>query len=467
MAKTFEQVIGEMAGLVTTNLGSQDTRTGTVLREAFLAPVADQLVQAYSRTDQVEANQTISAPDAISTAAMDALAANFGLARFVGTASSGVVRFSRFATPAAPIVIPAGTVVSPSGIGDSLRFATLGVATLSALSEQDPVTGEYYIDAAAVCLVSGLAGNVDAETITYHSVPGVDSVTNPNQFSGGKDTQTNAELAQLIIAQSQGNLGTRSGYEALVRSNFSVDDMQIITPTDPEASRAQYGGEVDVTVLSTTYISSEETAAISTTTFYPTFLPLLSVTEIIGLNTLSADVTLVPGTDYDVIIDTYSPLSRSLDEKSRINFHVTSFSVKPASVFTIRYKNSEIIRVIQSFLLDPRNEILGANVMVKLAIEIGVNVTADIRIIPGYDPTTVQAAVVSALQTNLNAKLLDADVQVSDMVTVIGSVAGVDSVDLTTFKMARSSAPATYLQEILANKQEYVRPGIMTVTVVG
>ena len=259
MAKTFDQIMSEMVGQVDINLGDQDTRTGTVLREGFLAPVATELVTAYSRTDQVEANQTIASPDAISSEAMEAIAANFGLVRFVGTLSSGTLRFMRFQAPTTAIPIPGGTIASSSDIGDSLKFKTLGAVTLSALSPQDPVTGAYYVDSSAICLVSGTSGNAPADTIRYQSVAGIDEVTNPNAFSGGKDTQTNAELAELIVARAQGNLGTRSGYESLVRDNFSVDDMEIITPTDTEASRAQFSGELDITILSGNLVQSEET----------------------------------------------------------------------------------------------------------------------------------------------------------------------------------------------------------------
>jgi uncharacterized phage protein gp47/JayE len=468
MAKTFDTIISEMTAYVRGTLGQQDTRVGTVLREGFLAPVATQLEGAYSRTDEVELNQSISAAESISEDAMNRLAANFGLARFPGSAASGSVRFSRLQAPPSTIPIPSGTVVSTSDAGDFLNFRTLNLATLSALSSRDPVSGAYYVDVPIMCNSTGTNGNVGIDTIRFHSIPGIDDVTNPNALSGGKDQQTNTELAELMIARAQGNLGTRSGYESLIRSNFSIDDMEIIAPSDPEASRAQFGGEIDITILSGNVVGSQETAASTTTTFYPTFLPVVSVSEITGVENITDTVkVLVPSTDYDVILDTYSPLSRSYQEKSRINLHVTSFVVKPASVFTIRYYNSELVRVIQSFLNDPQNEVLGTDLLVKLAIVIPVNITADIRIIPGYDPTVVQAAASDAVITLFNAKLLGDDVQVSDIVTAMGNVAGVDSVDFTTFKMAKASEPTNYVQEIQANKQEYLRSGTITVTVVG
>lgn len=469
MAKTFEQVIGEMTTKVNTNLGSQDTRTGTVLREGFLAPVAEQLVEAYTRTDTVEANQTISAPSAISEAAMDAIAANFGLSRFIGTAASGTVRFFRFQAPSSPISIPAGTIVSSSDIGDTMKFRTLASVSLSASSEQDPVTDAYYVDSAVIATATGAAGNAAADTVTIFDIVGVDSVTNQNEFSGGKDKQTNAELAQLIISRAQGNYGTRSGYETAVRSNFSIDDIDIITPNDYEAARDQYGGELDLTILSGNSITTEESTPSITTTFTPSWLPLIEVVEIVGINTSDSEVTLVPNTDYETFIDYYSSYNRSYKERSRIDFHVTSFSVKPSSSFTIRYKNCEIIRTIQSFLDNPDNYILGSDVLVKLAIKKLVNVAANIRIIPGYDPTTVQDNAQAAVVNYFNNFMLGNDVQVSDVITVIGKVDGVDSVDLSNQPLeilALAETPTEFVQEILANRQEYLRSGTVSITAI-
>jgi uncharacterized phage protein gp47/JayE len=468
MAKTFDVIINEIVNRVNSTLGQQDTRVGTVLREGFLAPLAVQLEEAFTRTDTVELNQSIAAAAAVSDEAMERIAANFGLARFPGSPASGTLRFSRFQAPAAPIVIPANSIATTSDVGDFLGFRTLAAASLTAISPQDPITGAYFVDIPAIATSSGSAGNVEFDTIRFQSIPGIDEVTNPLSFFGGKDAQTNTELAELMSARAQGNLGTRNGYEGLIRSNFAVDDMDIITPTDPEATRAQFSGELDITILSGISIESQETAAHTTTTFTPTFRPLISVNSITGIEDITNNViTMVEGPDYDVIIDTFSPLSRSFIEKSRINFHVTTFTVKPGSVFTILYSNSELVRIIQSFIADAQNEILGADVLVKLAISVPVNISADIRIIPGFDPATVQADTEDAVNEFFNSKLLGDDVQVSDVVTVMGSIPGVDSVDLTTFEMAKASAPSLFLQEVLANKQEYLRAGTVVITVVG
>jgi len=466
MAKTFDEIMDELVARVQSQLGNVDTRVGTVLREAILAPLAEQLEDAFSRIDDVSLNQSIRSPNSITEDAMDALATNFGLTRFAGSPSSGTVRFSRFLVPATAINIPAGTKVTTSQATDALSFSTIGAVTLDLSSQQDPVDDSYYVDVSVISDVPGTVGNVAADSIRFHSVASVDSVTNLSDLSGGKDEQTNEELATLITARAQGNLGTVGGYTSLVRENFSLIDMAIIGPTDEEANRAHFGGALDIVILTDQTIASEETADVTTTQFFPTFLPLVDVTEIRGIDSGDVEQVLVEGTDYTVVIDDFSENRRSYQEQSRIDISISSFVPKVGSVLTIRYRNNELVRIIQSFLLNEDYLIIGSDPLVKAGIQVDVNVTADIRVIPGFDSTTVQDAAEQAVQDLLDAKLLDDDAQSSDIVTAIGNVEGVDSIDLGTFSMAKASDPGTPLDEILANKQEYMRADTIAITVI-
>ena len=464
--------MSDLTTYVNANIGDVDTRPATVLREAILGPLATQLVTAYSNLDTIAANQSITSPDAISVNAMDALAANFGLSRFAGTPASGSVRFYRYNQPlsTAPVTIPYGTVVSTANLSDTLQFSTLATVYITPTSTMDPVSGYYFVDVPAISLVSGTAGNVASNTITFTNLTNVDGVTNPVQFSGGQDTQTNDELAQLIIARAQGNAGTAGGYENTVRTNFSILDMSIITPTDPESYRSQFGGSTDIVVLSTDIVSAQETFDWTTSDFYPSFLPLSSVTSIIFTNLSGTVTTLSSPADYDVVLDTYSAFSGSAKEKSHVRIHPT-FTPTANGVYTIVYNNSEFVRIIQSYLDDASVEIIGSDVLVKAAAKIVANAVANITIIPGYDATTVQASATTAATDYINAKLLGKSLDASDVVAVISDTVGVDSVDISggpnTFQMFNAAAPLVDVQEIVANKQEYIRAGTITVNVVG
>jgi len=470
MAKSFTDIMAGLIISIESSISNVDTRVGTVLREAFLAPVAQQFEDAFSRIDIVGDNQGVENPESLDDNALNATASNFGLNRFTGSPASGSVRFLRFQAPTSSISIPSGTVLYTSSSTDSLSFSTLSSVSLSGASPVDPESGASYVDVSVIANSNGSDGNVIADSITLHSVLDIDEVTNPFPLSGGKDIQTNTELAELIIARAQGNLGTLGGYESQVRENFSVDDMVIISPTDTEAKRSQFGGALDIVILSDQFIQSVEVFPFidvpTTTSLVPSFDPLTAVIDIKGFDLGDVEQTLVPVTDYTVVLDTTSPLSRSSEDLSRVDLHISSFTPKPATTITMTYNNRELVRTIQTFLSDEANAIIGADVLVKDGVQIDAEITADIKLIPGFGQVTTQAAVVAAIQAQFDALLLGVDVQLSDVITVIGSIEGVDSVDLTTLLMAKASAPATPLQEIDASKAEYIRVSDITVTVV-
>lgn len=547
MSKSAEEIIGDIVAQITATIGTVDTRTDTVLMEAILSPVANQLEGAYAESDVVLANQSIASPEGISTSAMAALAANFGVIPSAGSPASGVVRFSRYVTPPTPIPIPVGSIVSSVTSSDELSFNTLVSASLSASSNVDPVSGDYYVDVAVIATSTGSAGNVAAGSITSFSIAGIDSVTNLNAFSGGEDAQTNTQVASIIEARATGNMGTKGGYISLVQSNFVVDDVAVVGPLDPDAVRTNPGA-VDIIIQSTLFVENIDVIPASVTTYTPIFLPLtafqplvitgtgtslqeitdtftvsgnsitlsqvpltfpvptaydntavaaltytagtpgagqfmvnyvsgvvsfdtggsaeghsVSVTYAPVSDTTPSTYTLVPGIDYIVSIDNSSSVARSYEELSTIRFDVTSFTPSSGSFFTINYPNNQIIRIIQSFLEDPANLIVGADPLVKSAIEVGVTVIANIHTYPSYVPSTVQAAVRSALAAFSDGLLLGVSVAPSQISDVIGSVPGVDYIDLPTFQVidSRTALPSN---NIAIGTNEYASIISMTIT---
>ena len=472
-------VTGEAEGT-----GNIDTRVGTVLRDGILAPNSFEFTNVYGSIDTVSANQGIITAASQSDTSLENLAANYGISRTAGGYATGIVRFFRYTQPKSDIVIPtgtSGTIVYTELADNRVPFHLIGVyggVKLTPTSPTDSELGYYYVDAQVVCDTIGTIGNVAVGAISYVEVAGVDGCTNLNATTGGTDEQTNEELVATIAATARGNLGTRTGYESLVRTNFGSTDIKVIAPTDPESVRAQFGGAIDVVVLDEeqTPITDEEhifVSVVGTPRIYPTFKPIMSVTNVeLGEGYtagVTGPVTLVEGVtgDYEVFYDIYSVNRRSDIDSSFIALHINSCVPTEPSTVTINYTIAASIAAIQDFLDLDDNKVLGSDVLVKAGIEIPVDITADIRIFSGYNSTTVTASISSALTTLFDAKLLDEDTQASDVISVITNVAGVDSVDLSTFVMAKATAPAIDLDEIVCNKQEYARLGAATITVVG
>jgi hypothetical protein len=159
--------------------------------------------------------------------------------------------------------------------------------------------------------------------------------------------------------------------------------------------------------------------------------------------------------DYDVDYDTYSDYRRGQSELSKINLHTAI--LKNNSMINVIYETSSVVSIIEAFFEREENKAIGADVMVKMGIEIPTLVTAKVRLIPGYNSMVVISAIQDALTAHFNTLLLDDDVQVSDVLTVIGNVAGVDSVNVPAFVFALASDPLVPVQEVTADKQEYIR----------
>lgn len=461
MAKSFNEILTDLITNVKASMGNVDTRVGTILRDAFLTPEAAQFLDAYTTIDTVSANQGVNTAQVQSDAALENLAANYGLSRFSGTYASGMVTFYRYTQPSGNISIPAGTIVSTESSAGRVTFKTITAAILGPASDFDAELNAWYVNIFVICDITGTLGNVTAGGINYVALPGVDGVTNKNDLAGGRDSQTNDELVALIKSTARGNLGTRTGYESMVRENFAVDDVEIITPDDSDFVRTSQIGAIDVIILNNDPITAEEDLpyvnSVVTTQLVPSYLPLLNIGVLTGEGVTGGAVTLTEGAtgDFEVVYDTFSDYRRSQIEKSRIILHTTK--LKNDSMINLKYDTSAMVASVQSFLEREENKAIGSNIIVKMGIKLPALVAAKIRLVPGYTSSAVITDIKAALKTYFDSLLLDNDIQSSDVISVITAVSGVDSVNVPDFKLSLASSPTEVVQEIVAGKQEYIR----------
>jgi uncharacterized phage protein gp47/JayE len=479
MAKSFDDIVSDLIDNIKSAFSPVliDTRIGSVIRDAIIGPTASEVEQLSLGIDDVSNNQSVLNASNMTNTNMESLAANYGVTRKSGTRATGVVRFVKFAVPTGIIEIPAGTKVATRETNQFSQriFRTLSAVQLTPTSPADPVTGAAAsVDVSVQSDDVGVTGNVDANTIQdlISSIAGIDRVFNPSPLIEGSEEQGNEELAAVVSARAQGRLGTETGYEDLVLNNFSITDIVVVGPADPEATRSQFGGAVDVVVIGKELIQTAESFLYTgQTVIKPTVLPLVSTVTLTGFSGGGTPTTFVgpatgvgPGTDFDVVLDTTGPFSGSFQEKSRLDLHFVTATPDIGSFLTLTYNNNQLIRSIQSFLSAEQNNVLGSNVLAKAGIEINAEVEADIRIIPGFDSTVVEFNAGAAVNAFFNALQFGVDVQSSDVVTAIGNVAGVDFVDLTTFELRKAGDPAV-LQEIVAKKQEFIRASLVDITV--
>jgi len=121
---------------------------------------------------------------------LDFLAALVGYKRIEARKATGIVTFSRSTPATSDIIIPAGTRVATSD--ESVIFKTTEAVVLKA--------GDTSVDAPIEAVEPGSAGNVATNTITkiIDPISGIESVTNPEPTSGGRDAETDEEFRYRI-----------------------------------------------------------------------------------------------------------------------------------------------------------------------------------------------------------------------------------------------------------------------------
>ncbi|MDG6938115.1 MAG: baseplate J/gp47 family protein, partial [Nitrososphaerota archaeon] len=162
--------------------------------------------------------------DAKSGSELDAFLERFGFRRQPGTYASGAATFSRTTPADQDYIIPKGTQVYMQGSSGTLPqyFQTASQVVLQA--------GTMSVDAPAVAMVVGQAGNVAAGKVQYMnpSVGGVTSVTNRLAFTGGSDPETDNDFRARYKRDSFRSVaGTADQYRALCAASQYVSRVSV------------------------------------------------------------------------------------------------------------------------------------------------------------------------------------------------------------------------------------------------
>lgn len=187
------------------------------------------------------------------------LASNFGLTRREGIRARGEVVFYTQKRPTASINIPIGSTISGGGV----RFTTTSVAQISLdriASFFSATTGRYSVRVPVQAVSSGSSGNVGIGQIrTINVGPTGLNVTNDTSTFGGKNRETNRELAvRTIRVLSSVDSGTHQGYYTTAVDVPGVTEVFVVDAGDTLMWRdfdieneVHRGGKVDVWVRGT------------------------------------------------------------------------------------------------------------------------------------------------------------------------------------------------------------------------
>lgn len=183
-------------------------------------------------------------------------ASNFGLQRKSGVRSRGEVVFYTQKRPTTSIFIPIGTTISGGGV----QFTTTAVAEISLAriaSFFSASTGRYSVRVPIQASQTGSAGNVGIGQIRTITIgPTGLNVTNETSTFGGKNQETNRELAtRTIRVLSSVDSGTHQGYYNTAIKVPGVTEAVVVDAGSPLMWRdfdleslVHRGGKVDVWV---------------------------------------------------------------------------------------------------------------------------------------------------------------------------------------------------------------------------
>jgi len=184
------------------------------------------LKQAYFFTDDLQVQELIDD-------AFQAIAANYGKNRLSATKASTTVVFYSSTSPTTDVLVSLGEEIStiPTETEAAIKFQTLSSATMYVSEIENyynPITQRYEIQVNVEAVEPGSIGNVNSNTIINTNIAGL-SVTNPNATFGGRDEETNADLADRAELAFLGlDVGTVYGYMKTCREIPNVRDVMVI-----------------------------------------------------------------------------------------------------------------------------------------------------------------------------------------------------------------------------------------------
>jgi hypothetical protein len=437
-----------------------------------------------------------------------------------------VITFYSSTQPTSDFTFPAGTrVATDASTGaNQIVFTTSNVVRfLSALEANyyNPNTGYWEVQAQAVAEAGGSSGNIGAYSITKilnSSSPF--RVSNNTAFTGGSDQESNTQLASRTLDAFTGNnKGTRNGYEGTIKSQDGVLDSLVVGPGEPLMIRdGGQGGKVDIWTLTTTsapvqlspstnsdllinWNSSTQSLNDYTLVFpiqpmvveaqtivYGTTGPGNPLTNIplyesrnpapSGIPYISAGdyhYTLIKSNDLNLANSVLSNdrIVWDPDTLEQLRTYPSGLNVNNTLQLAVFYSYNSTINTLQSVIDQPDNKIITADVLVKSAIKLIIDIQGSVNLLPQYKATSSTKKqtinnVITALTNYINSDLLGQKLEKSDIVQVMHNVAGVDNVVLNSITITRrydpiyDIAPLT-VENITSESNQYFNAGIINI----
>lgn len=443
MAKSFQTIRDNLIARIQANVENADTKLGSFLRDTIIDPTARVLREVYSRVQDAALAQS---PVVSPNEDLVSLAENFQIYRKGATKASGTVKFFRSTAPPSDITIAAGKTITtrPTATSEAVAFRTTETVTMNSATPSiylNADTGKYEIEAAVEAVQGGSSGNKPTRTIVVLSdaVSGIEGVYNASATVGGSDQESYDALRTRLLAAIQGtNIGTKAGYANLVKENESVEQSIVLAASDDGAIR-EAAGAVDIIIKGTVSRNASDTYNPAVSGVYPDYVfqsqPWVYSAASGSVSVVSSKSgSLSRGTHFEIVKDTGS-YGGSTIGRDRVQW-LAGVTDNEYGSLTIGYAYNSLISTLQTLVDSVDKHSVGADVIVKDAIPVGIDLELTIDVGAGYDPTSVASNVVSALSSLIEALSIGEDVSQAELVAEALSVGGCDDVTVpfTTFQ---------------------------------
>lgn len=457
ITKTINDIISDIVAYINIRNSSIDTAIGRVIRDISIDAPASELVKLYSIYEYLSKAQSIegfksilNTPDLQTTYAaafgdtladfikrlktdIDVLVGNWGITRKAATKSVGIARFKGTRNDIS-VSIPIETVIS-TATSPAVNFVTTSAYT-GFLINYESITGLYYVELPIIALEAGEASNKIANSITVLNsvIPNLIAVSNPLATSGGEDEEQDSVLLdRASISWIGRDIGTIYGYKSFLMSQEGIRDAFVVGPTHPLMTRSIIGA-IDIYCLLTSKLQvATQKFSYSNDNFGDKIIldkqPVDSIISIIDANSTTYSI----GVDFIFVKDT-SAFAESCKARDYISFF-SGHEPPIGLTFTITFMYDSKVEETQNLLDSIENKLISSDVLLKRAAIFNIDLKIRIVIYSGYDLTVVQANITSALSNFFNTLLLGQDIEISDVLTTITSVEGVDMLDTSVFEL--------------------------------
>ncbi len=524
--RTFSEIVNDLIVYILRQNQKIDVSPGQAIRDISIDGPASVMEDLYSDIEQVRISQSILNANVMSTQDLDNLVANYGITRQTSSPAQCTVVFYTPVQPLGDFDIPTGTRVGTSTTVNSSQvvFKTLTNVRFIAAFEAtyyNPDTGNWEIPASVEAEVGGTNGNVGPYTIT--DILNLDlpfKVINKISATGGTNQESNQDLATRTVNSFLGNnKGTKNGYLGTVLSQSNVLDALVQGPEDSLMIRdGGQGGKVDIWTLinnlGVTEINSENNSSLSfqwndyqqSLNGYEFNFPLKpvnvdslpNITASTEPNDSLTDVQLyefnnpapsgIPYIEeggYHYTFNKANDLdtAHSVNAGDNIVWNPTTLNALqtyPSGINTVNtlqiditYSYNETIQDLQTLIDDPENKIITADVLVKEAIKVTIDVEADVNLDDDYKATPNTETqttnnIISAITNYINNFKMGTKLEKSDIIQIAHNVEGVDNVIVSSVKLTRSINPVygiepTEIENTTASANEYLSTGTVTI----